>query len=126
MAKIISGEKTVESRWYKFKKTPYKNIEAGDTVYFKESGDPVTVRSRVRSVLFFDSLSEEGIEGIIGEYGDAIGVDSSYGAEVVGKKYCTLVFLEDVREISPFEIDKTGYGIMSAWITVPSIDKIKK
>ena len=43
LAKILSREKTIESRWYKFKKTPYKNIAIGDTIYFKESGEPVTL-----------------------------------------------------------------------------------
>ena len=46
LPKIISGEKTIESRWYKFKKTPYNNISIGDTVYFKDSGEPANVKAR--------------------------------------------------------------------------------
>ncbi|MBW3022997.1 hypothetical protein KY308_02750, partial [Candidatus Woesearchaeota archaeon] len=34
--KILSGEKTIESRWYINKKTPYQRIKAGEVVYFKE------------------------------------------------------------------------------------------
>ena len=52
LAKILSREKTIESSWYKFKKTPYKNIAIGDTIYFKESGEPVTAReAQVSKVL---------------------------------------------------------------------------
>jgi len=35
-------------------------------------------------------------------------------------------FLINLRIIKPFEIDKTGYGIMSSWITVDSIARLKK
>ena len=41
------------------------------------------------------------------------------------KKYCMLIFLKNPIEITPFEIDKTGFGIMSAWITVEDISRIK-
>ncbi|MBI1972386.1 ASCH domain-containing protein, partial [Candidatus Woesearchaeota archaeon] len=33
LEKILSGEKTIESRWYKQKITPYQKIAKGDTAY---------------------------------------------------------------------------------------------
>lgn len=36
--KILSGEKTIESRWYRTRRAPWGGIRAGDTVYFKDSG----------------------------------------------------------------------------------------
>jgi len=42
------------------------------------------------------------------------------------KRYCILVFLKDVESIKPFEINKKGFGIMSAWICIDDIKKIKK
>ena len=126
LAKILSGEKTIESRWYKFKKTPYQNISINDVLYFKESGDPVTVKARVRDVLFFDNLDRSKIRGILKKYGKKIGVPLSYSEKLVGKNFCTLVFIDDIQKIEPFDVDKTGYGIMAAWITVNSIDSIRK
>lgn len=41
------------------------------------------------------------------------------------KRYCLLVFLENVREVGPFHVDKTGFGAMAAWITLPSVEHIK-
>jgi ASC-1-like (ASCH) protein len=126
LAKISSGEKKIESRWYKFKKTPYQNISVNDYVYFKESGDPVTVKARVSKVLFFEDLNKEKIKGILKEYGERICVPVSYSEKLVGKNFCTLVFIEDVQSVAPFNIDKTGYGLMAAWITIDNIDSIKK
>ena len=59
MDKIISGEKSIESRWYKLKKTQWGMIQIGDTIYFKDSGDPVTVQATVEKALFFSDLTKE-------------------------------------------------------------------
>ncbi len=125
LEKILSGKKIIESRWYKSKKTPYKNIQEGDIVYFKESGEPVSVKTFVKKVLFFDNLNEDKIKKILHVYGKGIGVDESDVQNVIDKKYCTLIFLKDVKKINPFSINKKGYGLMSAWISVDNINKIK-
>ncbi|MDP3698665.1 MAG: hypothetical protein Q8R47_03690 [Nanoarchaeota archaeon] len=125
LAKILSGEKTIESRWYKFKKTPYENIAASDVIYFKESGEAVTARAGVAKVLFVNHLDEEKIEKLLEQYGKEIGVSMTYAEKVNGKNFCTLIFLEKVERIEPFEINKKGYGLMAAWITIDKIEKIK-
>ncbi len=124
LQKIISGEKTIESRWYKFKKTPYQQINAGDTVYFKDSGEAVSVKAKVSKVLFNDHLDETKIKSIITQYGEKIGISMSSVEKLIGKNFCTLIFLENVESIPRFNIDKKGYGMMAAWITLESISKI--
>lgn len=126
LSKILSGEKIIESRWYKFKKTPYQNISVNDVIYFKESGDPVTVKAKVSEVLFFDELNEKKIKEILTEYGEKICVSLSYTEKLEGKNFCTLIFIHEVQSVKPFDIDKTGYGLMAAWITVEDINSIKK
>ena len=125
LAKILSGNKTIESRWYKSKRTPYKNIQDGEIIYFKESGEKVSVRAIVEKALFFDDLNEDKIREILQEYGKRIGVDNSHVKDLIDKKYCTLIFLKDVKEINPFKINKKGYGLMSAWISIDDINKLK-
>ncbi len=126
LQKIICGKKTIESRWYKFKKTPYQQIAAGDTIYFKDSGEPVSVKAKVSNALFFDQLDESKIRQIITQYGERIGISLSSTERLIGKNFCTLIFLENVELIPPFGINKKGYGMMAAWITVENIEKIKK
>ena len=72
LQKIISGEKSIESRWYKLKKTPYGVIKAGDTIYFKDSGEPVAVKASVEKVLFFSDITKEKYKDIIGKYAEKI------------------------------------------------------
>ena len=49
--KILTGEKKIESRWYKAKYAPWGRIKAGEVVYFKDSGEPVTIKTEVARVV---------------------------------------------------------------------------
>jgi ASC-1-like (ASCH) protein len=126
LPKILTGEKTIESRWYKYSKPPYKSIKKGDNVYFKNSGDAVSVKARVADVLFFAKLDKETFNHIISEYGSSICINKSFWKNIKHKNLCTLIFLKDVKQITPFNIDKIGYGMMAAWITVDDINSIKR
>jgi len=55
--KILSCEKKIESRWYKAKCAPWDRIKKGETVYFKNSGEPVTIRTEVDKVVQFADLT---------------------------------------------------------------------
>ena len=123
---ILSGKKTIESRWYKHKKTPYENISPGDIVYFKESGEPVSAKALVSEVLFFDGLDELKIREILTKYGRNIGIPASSASRYIGKNFCALIFLSKARKIEPFHINKKGFGLMSAWITVKDVKQLKE
>lgn len=129
LQKIVSGEKTIESRWYLSKRVPWGRIKAGEKVYFKESGEPVHVSTTVSEVMQF-YLPCEDVRGLVEKYGPAICFDMSDVDKLVtwcsARKYCILIRLKDVEEIAPFEIDKKGFGMMAAWITMDSMDRIKK
>jgi len=125
LGRILSGEKTIESRWYRNRKPPFKTITSGDTIYFKESGEPVVAKANVNQAIFFENLDQRRIAGIISDYGSRIGIDESYIAKVIGKRYCILIFLDNIQNVRPFQVDKKGYGNMVAWITVESIDQIR-
>ncbi len=129
LPKILSGEKTIESRWYTTKRAPWGKIQAGDTVYFKDAGEPVSAIARVGRVVTFIHLSPEKVRRILEAYGNEDGIEKNQIPEFFelfkDKKYCLLIFLEDPREIPPFEIDKSGFGLLSAWLTVDSIEQIK-
>lgn len=125
LEKILSGKKTIESRWYKHRKTPYMNIKQGDIIYFKESGEPVTAKADVKKALFFDNLDEDQIRDIIRKYGNKLCIDYSWVNMLKGKNFCTLIFLGNASKVKPFNINKKGYGMMAAWISVDNINKLK-
>lgn len=127
--KILRGVKTIESRWYATRHRPWDRMHAGDIVYFKNTGEPVQVRTEVERVMQFADLTPHRVKEILTAHGERIGIEKDNIAKFYerceGKKYCILVFLKNIMAVKPFEIDKTGFGAMSAWLTVKSVASIK-
>ena len=125
--KILSGEKTIESRWYKYRFSPWNKIKPGDIVYFKNTGEPVTVVAKVLKVLQFEDLDKRIFQQIMEKYGDKIGINNrEYSEYYRSKRYCILIFLKNVKKLDkPFHINKSGFGNSTAWITVEDVKKLK-
>ena len=129
--KILSNEKTIESRWYKNKATPWGKVKAGDTVWFKNSGEFITARATVSQALQFADLTPKLVKEIYTKYGVAIGVPKEKHTKWVKdkidtkKNYCILMFLTTPRKVKPFQIDKKGFGNAAAWLALPDIATIK-
>ena len=127
--KIANGQKTIESRWYKHRYTPWGKISTGDVVYFKDSGEPITLKATVAKVIRFDDLTPSKVKAILQEHGSEDGLTDSdlphYYELFKDKRYCLLIFLQNVQPVEPFHINKAGYGAMTAWITVPSVEQLR-
>lgn len=128
--KILTGEKTIESRWYKTKYPPYNKIKIGDIIYFKDSGEPVRIKAEVSDVKQFSILTPIKVREILNEYGERDGIEKQRLDEFFNifkdKKYCILIFLRNPVSIEPFNVNKKGYGSMASWICINNIDDIKE
>src|SRR3990172_11323053 len=128
--KILSGQKTIESRWYANRSVPWDKIAAGDTVYFKNSGEPVTIKATVGKVLQFSELTPKIVQELLYKYVHDDGLEQSeiprFFQIFKDKKYGILIFLKDVSSVAPFEINKRGFGAMAAWISVDRVSTLKK
>ncbi len=128
--KILTGEKTIETRWYKTKARPWDRVFPGDRIFFKDSGEPVTIVARVKKVEQYENLTPKKVVKLLSKYAkkDGLGIDkgsiSKFQALFKDKRYLIVVFLEGAKEVKPFEINKSGFGAQSAWITVDDIKKI--
>ncbi len=127
--KILSGQKTIESRWYNARYAPWNKIKVGDTVFFKDSGEPVTIKAEVKKVIQFSNLNPEKVKHIFIKFGKEDGIEkeqfTKYFDLFKNKKYCILVILKNPQKIKPFNINKTGFGSMSAWLTINNIISLK-
>lgn len=128
--KILTGEKTLEERWYKFKRSPLNTVKAEDAIYFKDSGEPVSIKAKITKVLQFENLTPKKTQEIVKKYAHAdLGggeITKEIKEYINNKNYCIIVFFENAKKIKPFEINKKGFGAMSAWITVKNINEIKR
>ena len=128
LPRILEGAKTIESRWYKARVAPWDRIQRGDTLYFKDSGAPVTLKSTVTKVLQFEVERENEAIDITKRFASGLGfscIPDVILSYISGKRYGILVFFDSVKKVKPFNIDKAGFGMMSAWISVPNIRSIK-
>jgi hypothetical protein len=126
--KIFSGEKTIESRWYKTKRAPWNNIAAGDTIFFKNSGAPVTAKAEVKKVYQFEIAKPTDANRIVKQYGKKIClINSNPHTWNSQPRYCVLIGLKNPKKIhTPFHIDKTGFGSATAWVITKNINKIRR
>ena len=126
--KILSGRKKIESRWYKARYSPWNKVKVGETIYIKNTGELVSLKAKVEKVIQFSDLTPKRVTQLLGKYGKDLGIQDipKFFQMFKDKKYCILIFLKSPQKIKPFDIDKTGFGFMAAWISTPNIKKIKK
>ena len=129
LPKILSGEKKIESRWSRIRCAPWDRVHEGDIVYFRDTGELVYVRAHVGCVIQHANLDPGMVEQILNEYGqrDGLGIDDipRFAELFRDKRYCTLVFLQNPEKVEQFEINKTGFGMGSAWLVVDNVESLK-
>ena len=133
LPKILSGEKTVESRWYKTKACPWNRVFPGDTIYFKDSGKPVTLKARVTRVQQYILESSEDATSLFLQIKNKdLGIKAltkqdipQYVLDYISsKKYAIFVSFDNVQKIKPFNINKKGFGVQAAWLCVRDVKDI--
>jgi len=127
--KILSGEKILETRWYKNKYAPWDKIKNGEMIYFKDSGKGVSVKAIIKRVQQYEIRDEKQRNDIIekvwkddlGERGDK-NILENYSK---GKRYCIVIYFYKAEEVKSFNINKKGFGNMASWICLHNINKVK-
>ena len=84
-----------------------------DRLFLKASGGPVFGTASVADVKYFEGLTPERIAGIRRQYGEQIRGDNSVWDGLMDRKSGFLVWLADVRRITPIRIDKKDWR---AWV----------
>lgn len=128
--KILSGKKTIESRWYKNKVAPWGRVSIGDVLYYKDSGGLVSVKAVVNKVEQIEVSDNDHAKKImedraLADLGTKV-IPEDVLSYILNKKYAVFVGFDKVEKIAPFDIDKKGFGMQSAWLVCENIEKIKK
>lgn len=128
LERIKVGEKTIESRWYQHKSVPWNKIAVGERIFFKNSGELVTLCSTVSSVSFYSELTPVVIDNLVKQYASPLGLKhkevNQFIQSIKNKQFAILIGLSDVTEIPAFAINKKGFGSMAAWLSIPNIQQL--
>jgi hypothetical protein len=114
--KILSGEKTVESRFSRVKGLPFGSISAGDIVYFKLSGGQVLGKAKVAAIEEHENLNPRRIEELAQRYSHELAISEDFLARKLESKFATLIFLAEVETCDPWNYKQDG---RSGWIILP-------
>lgn len=127
--KIATGQKTIESRWYNVKYPPWGKLSPGDTVFFKDSGEPIRLQAQVARIYTYENLMPEQVRTLLDEYGAACGIEPheipDYYTRFQHKRYAIFIFLQNSQRIAPFDINKAGYGKKASWICVENVESLR-
>lgn len=112
---VLSGEKIIESRWSMKKVAPYDKVKVGDELLLKQTSHDVTATAKVKDVKYFE-LTPQIADKIKAKWNKKIGIYKFDNWESYrNKKYCTLIWLEDVKKIEPMKVKRSNG---SGWIVL--------
>lgn len=127
MENIISKKKTIIIRGAAGRKMPHGRVFVNDVLFFINNNAEGLVKAKaiVKWVFNSEKMSNEESISIVEKNMDELKLSDKQFAKWVGKRYLVLIKIKDVKEIAPFQIDKSSYGNMDDWLPVGKIDEVK-
>ena len=98
---VIEGRKTVELRLSRTRAAPFGKVAARDTIYLKQSSGPVRARATAARVLSLEDLTPAGVRALEREHNHLVLGAPDYWRAKSSARYATLIWLADVRELTP-------------------------
>ena len=115
---ILSGSKTIESRFSKVRCAPFESVKPGDIVLMKRSGGPVVGEFTVGKVMTWRDMTGEDLAAIAVSYGSAIAADAvpHFWEDREDCRYATLLYVQNpIRYERPLYIPKRD---RRAWVVL--------
>lgn len=116
LSMVLTGEKTVESRFSRNRCAPYGEIDDGDIILLKEVAGPICGLVLARRAWCYD-LTCEPIDRIRNRFGAGIGADDAFWFSCADALYATLIELETPTAIAPINCDKRD---RRGWVSLRS------
>ena len=113
--RILSGEKTIESRFMNSRQPPYGKIGGSDIMLLKQTSGPVLGIALVKEVLQYGPLKPGGAEEVLSKYKNELCVEKEFVNLKKNSKYAVLIRLAASVKISPFSIIKRD---RRAWVVL--------
>jgi len=106
---VLSGRKSIESRFMKTRCVPYEKVSAGDRLFFKESGGKVCATGMAGKVMNFKNLTGQRTMQLKRKLNRRILGDDLYWEQKRDCRWGVLVWLKEVKAIEPIRINKKDW-----------------
>ena len=110
---IISGTKTIESRFTKVRCAPYREVKIGDILIFKESSGDILALSTVKKVEYFGNLTTEETLELMERFRIPLAITDEFIEQKKDSKYASLIHVDKTISIQPIKIKKSD---RRAWV----------
>ena len=109
------------------RQVPYEKVEVGDTLFFLRNNGEGLIRAKafVSSVFFSDKLTKVKSIELVEKNQDKLQLSEILIKRWGGKRYVSLIEVERVIRLYPFDINKSKFGNMDDWILVKDIEKLR-
>ena len=101
---------------------PFNRVEPGDTVFLKWSGGPIIARAKVRESTSVEYSNVEDVRELCKGY--SLYELEDFWEAMRGRRYATVVELEDVKGIHPPIVPRTR-SMGTGWIILDTPEKEK-
>jgi len=112
---ILSGRKRIESRFTRTRCSPFRQVQPGDKLFFKQSSGPVCGVATVTAVKNFENLTPKRIIQLKEQYNHHIKAGDEYWQSKADCVFGFLLWLQDVRAVQPVRIGKKDWR---AWVVL--------
>ena len=114
---ILSGQKTIESRFSHRQIAPYNQIQVGDVILIKPATtNSITGLCRARQIRFYN-LDSDQLEQIRTNYATELGISQpEFWQQKRTCRYATLIWVVDVCPIQPIVVykkDRRGWVVLN-------------
>jgi cytidylate kinase len=101
---LLDGRKTVESRFSRTRRAPFKQVHPGDIILLKRTGGPIVGLCRVAQVWSYVLNPSSWKE--VKQFASSICADSSFWTDRAKANYATLIRIDNVQRITPLRLEK--------------------
>ncbi len=123
---LINSTKDIILRGATGRKLPYGRCKVGDVLYLANNNGDGLIRAKclIKTVEFTDKLSVDESNQRVDEILDRVILTDKVLSRFRGKRYLSIVVVENVVELPLQPFDKSEFGNMDDWLLIESIDNI--
>ena len=123
---ILLMKKDVIVRGATGRKLPYGRVSIGDILYLVNNNGEGLIKAKctVKSVLFTDKLTTDESNDLYDSYKERSLLDKRTEKRFRGKRYLTIMEINNVVVLDNQPFDKTDFMNMDDWLLVEDIKKV--
>lgn len=127
LEELLDGTRNMIIRGAAGRELPYGRVNKEDILFLIRNNGEGLIRAKcgVKSVFNSEKISKDESIELVRNNQDKLNLTSKQLKKWAGKRYLVLIEIEQIKELAPFQIDRSDYGNMDDWFPVEKIENVK-